>query len=258
MHLFGFTVGDAVDVGVVVQHVANAIGSRRSVGDTAGFDGDGGVVAGDGRVVAAGDDDHQLRAGLQAKVIGHGVGEGVAQGLAGGAQCLDFRQAVVEHVAPGAVGIQREVAIGAAQDAAHAAGSARVAGAAGADTDHRERIVFRVGVVGQHIAAGIDACLGIVQASGFDGVALVWIGCRGVVAAEDDDVQLRLVAKGAPVGYLVGEDVLDELEIPQRQDFRIAGIDEIGVAAVLADDQSTVAADEYFAVDAAGAGNDRF
>jgi hypothetical protein len=179
---------------VVVQHVAGGIAARRAVVDAASLDRRGAVIGGDRRVVAAIDGDAQLGSAGVAPAIDDGVGEHFVERLAALTQGLDGSEVVVDGVGVAAVGVDQQVAVQPAQRGADAADRADRVDGAGVNADHRQRIAFGIGVVVQHIAAGVEAGLIVVAAPGFDGGGRVGIGHRRNVAATNDDVDFRQIS----------------------------------------------------------------
>ncbi|MNZ56427.1 hypothetical protein D3C78_743720 [compost metagenome] len=174
--------------------------------------------------------------------IDDGVGEDVHQHLATGAQGLDRCQAVIDGVGPAAVGVHYQVAIQPAQRGAQGASGAGTRFATGADGRHPQHVALKVAIVAQHIAAGVQARCGVVQAAGLDGRGVIVnaIGC--IVAANDNDRQLGKVGQAAKVGDFIGE-VLDQgLQHVQGQYRRITGVDGVGVTAVGIEHQRAVQA----------------
>ncbi|MCY1344846.1 hypothetical protein D9M69_308930 [compost metagenome] len=122
-----------IDVAVVAQQVAARVHPEGAVGGAAGLGGLGAVVDRQRVVVAPQDGDGEGRRAGGAGQVAGGVGEGLAEGVERGAQGLDPRVGVVDHVGVAAVGVQCEAAVGAGEGAADGADDAALAHPAGAE-----------------------------------------------------------------------------------------------------------------------------
>ena len=90
-----------------------------------------------------------------------------------------------------------------------------------------------VGVVREHVARRIDARRAVVGAAGFHRRRLIVLRDRGIVAAGDDDIELRRIGGAVAIRDRVGE-ALDELVggQPQRLHGGARVVHDVRVAAV--------------------------
>ncbi|MNJ44395.1 hypothetical protein D3C77_394450 [compost metagenome] len=175
------------------------------------------------------------------------IGEYIYQYLATGAQRLHRCQAVVDGVGPTAVGVHHQVAIQPTEGGAYRSIGACTGFTAGSDCRDCQYIVFKVDVVAEHIAAGVEARRRIVQSARLDSSGSIINAIGHIIASDDDDRQLREVGETASVGHLVGEFVDHCLQQIQRQNGRVGAVDVIGVAAVGIDYQCAILADQHIA-----------
>ncbi len=197
-----------------------------------------------------------------AGAVGDGVVEAFGQRLAG-AQCLDGGVAVIEGVRPATIGRQCQRPIFAGQGRADRAGVAAAFRAAHAHGRHAQFAarVIHVSDRIQHVAAWIVARSAIVDAASFD--------CRGdgvrshrrIVGATDGDGQgggvLQTSAVGGSQAVLDGVDegVFENVvRVTQGLHGGVAVVDDIGVAAVGAEGQGAVEADQLGVAANRGAG----
>ncbi len=233
-----------VDIAVVGQDVDARIYAGGVVVGAAGFDGDHVHPEGVGIVVATLDGDGQGGAAGGAGQVADGVGEGIAQRIARDAQGLHARVVVVDEVDVAAVGVEGQGAVLAGQGAANAADIGAVA-----DSDHSERFaeLVDVGVVGQDVAARVDAREVVVEAARLDGDGVVVVGHRRVVGALDGDVQHRDIGGATGVGVAVVEAVDQGVAGAQGLHRRHAVVQTIAVAAVGVERQPAVGAAQFAA-----------
>ncbi|MCY1377391.1 hypothetical protein D9M69_649630 [compost metagenome] len=123
--------------------------------------------------------------------------------------------------------------------------------------DHGERFaeLVDVGVVGQDIAARVDAREIVVEATCLDGDGVVVIGHRRIVGAPDGDVQHRDVRGAGGIDDVVVEAVDQRVtRAAQGLDGRHAVVQAIAVAAVGVQRQPAVGAAQLAAEGARRAG----
>ena len=92
----------------------------------------------------------------------------------------------------------------------------------------------------QHIAGGVGACGGVAHATSLNRNSVIVGGLRGVIAATDDDGQLRLIAQAFGVTGLIGKAVLQQLAGLKGNHVGIAGVEGVAVTAVGVDHQLAV------------------
>ena len=187
-----------IHITIVADHIAAGIAAGRAVERAAGFKGCADVVVCDRGVVGPGDGDGENADVAEAAgAITHGVVE--ALGQAGtGIECINNRVVVVNNVDVGAVGVDRERAIHARQSRPDRTGRSRPLAGTGADGAYRaiqgRRVAsIHVGVVEQHITAGIGACGAVECSAGFQCGAGVIDGNGCIIGAGDDDGQHRCI-----------------------------------------------------------------
>jgi hypothetical protein len=242
-HGLGFAIGRTVGVGIgdrtgtdAGQNVESGnVGTGRAVVGAAGLRGVGGVGIGSWIVVGALDGDRHLGGGSGARRIVHGVAERIGQRLRRGAQRLHGRIGVIDDIGVGAVGGdgQRTIAVG-ADDTGADIERERPGLGAGRDALHGLGFAVgdavHIGVVGQHVAAGIGPRGAVADTAGFDRDRCVGNCDRGVVGAVDGDRQGCGVLQPAIVLDRVVEGVGQCLRRgPQRLHGRVRLIHRVGV-----------------------------
>ncbi|MNX94423.1 hypothetical protein D3C86_1266530 [compost metagenome] len=228
-HCPGLAIGLAVHVAVVVQHIADGIQPRRRVVNAAGFDGIGLVIHGNRRVVAAANGQGERAGASGAPEIRDLVVEELGQGLVRPAQGLHLGEAVVQTVVPAAIGIHHQLTIAPLQHSPQ--GGTLAIGMLNAR--HRQGIALQIAVIAEHIAAGIQAGLSVIESARLDHLGLIRVGDRGIVAPPYEDGELGKIDRTRQILRLVGEVVVQGLQGPQPLNGGIAGIEGILVTAIL-------------------------
>ncbi|MCY1407154.1 hypothetical protein D9M71_224420 [compost metagenome] len=235
--------GIAFEVGVVVgDHIAAGVHPRLSIVQATGFHRRGTVVDSVRRVVAPTNDDIELSQVVQVTEVGDLVGEGFQQKLqrAEGAHSGVVDVDVVEVAAVVAddqfavqPGHQGAIAVvGAGIDRAQ---GARGGFSASAYTAYVLLVALvDVGVIGQHVAAGVDAVAGAVVG---DRQGKIVAGHRGIEGAQDGNGELGDIGGTDKVLHTVGEGFDKEVTLPQALHHSQVVVDQVAVVAVAVDDQ---------------------
>ncbi|MNK84067.1 hypothetical protein D3C87_1039060 [compost metagenome] len=251
----GTDIGDGlavtgIDVGVVGQHVAARVHARCAVGRAASFHGYRAVIDRQRVVVGAAKGDGQRGSAGGSGEVADLVGEGFGQHIRIGAQGLDLRVVVIDHIAVVAVGTEGERAESPGETAANDADRSALI-----DPDHAEdfAIAVYVAVVGQHVTAGVEPRCGVTQATGLDRGVDVVLCDRRVVAALDGDVQRGDVGGCGSVNHQVAETVDQRVADAQGLNRGHAVVEPVAVAAVGVQGQPAVGATQFGAQGAGGA-----
>ena len=157
---------------------------------------------------------------------------------------------VVDHIGVRPIGVDGEAAVGAAQHeaAGPVSGSSRARSLGGTGADRRDLAVesrgvvtIDVGVVGQDVAGGIGACRAVGHATGLHGRAGVVVGERGVVGAEDADVENgRVTETTGVIQHGVVERLDDDVAEIQAIDEAVGVVDHVGVIAIGLDREGAI------------------
>ncbi|MNP38037.1 hypothetical protein D3C76_1315200 [compost metagenome] len=91
-----------------------------------------------------------------------------------------------------------------------------------------------VGVIGQHVAAGVDAVAGAVVG---DRKGEVVVGHRGIEGAQDGNGELGDIGGTDKVLHTIGEGFDKEVTLPQALHHSQVVVDQVAVVAVAVDDQ---------------------
>ena len=192
-------------------------------------------------------DDNRLGAGQPCCVF-DGVGEGVGQRCAGGQQRFDGGVALVDGVAVAAVGADLERTVGTGHTGGVGSGVGRChrgRSAAGARKDGADGFgvgLINVGVVGQHVAGGVDTRGAVGAAARLGCAGHIGHGHGRVVGALHRDDQVGGLGTGAVVGG-VGEDFGQGVGAAFKALHRGVGVVHgVDIAAVCADHQRAVLA----------------
>ena len=239
----------AIDVTVVGEHIAAGVGARCAVVGAARLGGDRTVVAGDRGIIGALDGDAQhAEVGEADGVVENRVIEGFLQAVAG-AEGINGWVAVVDDVGVGAVGIHGEGAVGpldhevskAIGDPSHTRPFAAPCAHGGHGSVERWGVVaIHVGVVGQHIAAGIAAGRAVGHAARFHGGGRIVVGDGGIVGAMDGDGQNGRIREPAAVTHRVVEVLAHGVEGIERLNRGVVVVNHVGEGPIGMDGQGAI------------------
>ena len=205
------------------------------------------VHVGDGDSVRSALDRHVEHSNVRQRAVAHRVVKTVRQRGAGG-QRVDCRIALVDVVRPRAASIQHQRAERSNERRAERARCARTFRCAGTHRRHDQARggVVHVRVVGQDVAAGIEAWRCVVRAAGFNRGRCVVHAQRRVVRALDGDRQGGGIFQATRVPDGVGEDFGQRLAaVLQGLDRGVRVIDSVRVGAGGTNRQGAVLAGDH-------------